>query len=142
MEYDLPIPHADPLADLHDEGNGVVALRSARASYANGALDDALDHLTKAKQSGVPAEADPYWYALSGAVAFADSRTEEAIAMLREGWSKYPDVAALPALLGATMRRSGDDAGAATTLLAALAGDDPDHSLGHWRQTLGRMLSQ
>lgn len=134
-------PTADPFAGLYDEGNGVPALRLAAAELRAGSAARAREHVRNARMAGVPADAAPHAAVLEGLALVAADEAALAVDVLEAAWAEHPDVAALPAALGAARRALGEHETASRVLLAAVATDDPDGTLAAWRPLLARLVS-
>ena len=132
----------DPLdAHLDLDHDGVASLRAAvdllDAGDATGACEAALS----ARATGVPAELVPYLAVVDGVAAILAGDAPRAQVVVGDAWRTHPDVAALPAVLGAARMLSGDAASAAHSMYAALVSDDPDHSLAVHRRRLTMLLA-
>lgn len=124
---------ADPLTAVPAQHPAAGELQLARGSIDREDWTAAARHLDRAKQLGVPAETAPH-LAVGRAIALACSgRNTDAERIARAAWSEYPDVAALPAIMGIAADPSSETA---LCLVAALASGDPDHSLLIWAEPL------
>lgn len=113
---------------------------------AAGALDAgdpavAIEHAQQARRIGVPAELVPHRALLEGVALVLAGRAEEAVEVLGQAWGAHPDVAALPAALGAARIVAADATSAAHSMYAALVSDDPDRSLAIHRRRLTLLLA-
>lgn len=134
-----PAGRGTPFDALHDEDNGVPHLRRAWRCLLDGDGEAALAELVGARRLGEPTEAQPHARVLEGLALVHAGQLDEAATVLRDSWREYPDVCALPAALGAALRRSGHHDVAAQVLHAALLTEDPDGSLAVWRPLLSRV---
>lgn len=128
---------------LVDEHVGVAALCAAWEllhSADDRRFDGALTELDRAAAHGIPAALEPHARAARGVTLIHLNRADQAIELLRTSWREYPDVAVLPALLGAALHVCGQHADAARTLFAAALEPDPDESLQIWRTLLTQLL--
>lgn len=134
-------PPTDPFADpaLLDHA-GVIQLREARTLVLDGNALAALDALTLAHHAGVPAELMPHARVIEAAALILADRPPAAITLALDAWRNYPDVAALPAVLGSAHLANGDAKSAAHTMHAALVSEDPDRSLSLHRAVLERLF--
>jgi hypothetical protein len=136
--YSLPrdlLDFADP------EHPGVQQLRDAVRSLDAGDIDAAITSAAEAKRIGLPAELVPYRAIVQGIALTRSGDAASATTILTETWSAHPDVAALPAALGAAQASSGELASAAQSMFAAIVSDDPDHSLPMHRRRLTPLLA-
>lgn len=133
----------DPLdAYLDLDHAGVAALRAAGDLLDAGDLSGAAEAVLTARRCGVPAELAPWVAVVDGVTAMLAGDPERAQVVLGDAWREHPDVAALPAALGAARVRSGDAEAAARAMFAALVSDDPDRSLAVHRRRLTMLLPQ
>jgi hypothetical protein len=134
-------PPADPLADpAYDDHAGAGHLRRAGAALDAGDLDAALEQAAAARRVGVPAELGPHLAIIEGLARVRAREPRAAVEGLVAAWREYPDVAALPAVLGVARTTAGDTDGAARVLFSALLADDPDHTLVIHRRRLTALL--
>ncbi|MCW2971918.1 MAG: hypothetical protein JWN72_191 [Thermoleophilia bacterium] len=131
-------PFADPTLLQHP---GVIHLRGARDMVRASIPNSALDVLAEAHHAGVPAELMPHARVLEAAALVLAGRPADAIAVATDAWRDYPDVAALPAVLGSAHLAAGDTASAAHTMHAALISEDPDRSLALHRAVLVQLFT-
>ena len=136
--YSLP---RDLLDFADGEHPGVQQLREAVRALDGGNVTSAVDAATEAKRIGVPAELVPYRAIVQGIALTRAGLVDTALGVLTEAWSSHPDVAALPAALGAAQAASGDMHAAAQSMFAAIVSDDPDHSLQMHRRRLTPLLA-
>ena len=130
------------LLDFADRDHpGVTCLRIAVRSLDAGDVEAAVEAAADAKRIGVPAELVPYRAIVQGIALTRAGRAEDAGLVLTDAWSSHPDVAALPAALGAAQAALGDHVAGARSMFAAIVSDDPDHSLPMHRRRLTPLLS-
>ena len=131
----------DPLA-AHDDGHhaGVALLRDAAEALDAGQAEIAAALAQRARAIGVPAELAPYLAVVGGTSLLLARRIDDARGWLEQAWSEHPDVAALPAVLGAVHQAAGHSGDASRTMFAALVSDDPDGSLATHRRRLTQLL--
>jgi hypothetical protein len=136
--YSLPrdlLDFADP------EHPGVHQLRAAVRALDAGEVQAAVDAATEARRIGVPAELVPYRAIVQGIALVRAGDPGAAATVLTDAWSSHPDVAALPAALGAAQAASGEAAAGVQSMFAAIVSDDPDHSLPMHRRRLTPLLA-
>lgn len=133
----------DPLEDPHHaEHAGVQLLREARTQLRAGRPADAVELAARAAAGGLPAEAAPHGCAIRAVALMLCERAEEAAALLRPCWRDHPDVAVLPALLGASLLLQGSPDAAAAAMFAGFLCDDPDASLELHRPLLALLFER
>jgi hypothetical protein len=131
----------DPLRDpLNDEHAGVLRLRAAAHALDHGDAVDAVTCAADARRIGVPAELVPYLAVVDGIARVLAGDPAGACTVLADAWASHPDVAALPAALGAARIAAEDATSAAHSMYAALVSDDPDRSLAIHRRRLTLLL--
>ena len=130
----------DPFAVADASMPGVVSVLEARDAARRGDYPAALAALSLARAGGVPVELVPHARILEGAALVLDGNHDAALSLLTDAWREHPDVAMLPAALGAAQYASGNAAASARSLFAALASEDPDGSLVVHRQLLTQLL--
>jgi hypothetical protein len=134
-------PPLDPLdAHLALDHPGVAALRAAADLLDAGDPVAAAEAAVQARSCGVPAELAPYLAVVDAVAAILAGDPSRAQVVAGDAWRAHPDVAALPAVLGAARIASGLGADAAHSMFAALVGDDPDRSLAVHRRRLTMLL--
>jgi hypothetical protein len=149
---DAAAPEPDPLAwaagpvDPLDEHlaldhAGVAALRAAADLLDAGDPAGACEAALLARGIGVPAELAPYLAIVDGVAAILCGDATRAQVVVGDAWRAHPDVAALPAVLGAARLADQDAASAAHSMYAALVSDDPDRSLAVHRRRLTLLLT-
>lgn len=121
---------------------GAAAARDARTAFDAGDHRAALELLGTAARAGIPAELRPHAALLRGLALLAIEDLDGAREALRVAWSEHPDVAVLPATLGAVEAIAGDGAAGSLTLFAALVSDDPDRSIELHRRRLTPLLAR
>jgi hypothetical protein len=132
----------DPLDDhLQLDHDGVVQLRAAADLLDAGDAAGAVAAAARARGRGVPAELGPYLATVDGIASALDGDREYAARVLADAWANHPDVAVLPAALGAVRLLTGDATDAALVQLAALVSDDPDRSLELHRRRLTQLYA-
>ncbi len=132
----------DPLDEhLELDHDGVASLRAAVDLLDAGDAAGANEAALRARASGVPAELVPYLALVDGVAAILAGDAPRAQVVLGDAWRTHPDVAALPAALGAARLLSGDATSAAHSMYAALVSDDPDRSLALHRRRLTMLLA-
>lgn len=136
--YSLP---RDLLDFADGEHPGVQRLRAAVRALDAGDVSGAVEAATEARRIGVPAELVPYRAIVQGIALARTGDATTAAMVLTDAWSSHPDVAALPAALGAAQAAAGDMSAAAQSMFAALVSDDPDHSLPMHRRRLTPLLA-
>jgi len=137
--FDRPL---DPLdQQFASPAPGVAPLVAARDLLRAGKPAAASEAASDARRIGIPAELVPGARAIECGALLGVGQPGRALEVPREAWAAHPDVAILPALIGVAQHRLGDCAGAARTFHAALASDDPDHSLAIHRWLLSRLLN-
>jgi hypothetical protein len=134
-------PAPDPLdRHLDADHHGVACLRAAvdllDANDSRGALAACRD----ARGHGVPSELVPYLALVQGVAALLLGDVRDGIELAGDAWRDHPDVAALPAVLGAGQLLAGESDAAARTMFAALVTDDADRSLEVHRRRLTQLL--
>lgn len=132
----------EKLRNVHDSHNGVDDLRAAVEAVDQESFDKAVMLLDSARKKGLPVEAEPWMHICLGLAMIGSGDSVHAIPQLAGGWHKFPDVAALPALIGIARFHEGFHRESSRMLLAALATDDPEDSLGAIKPFLGRMVSR
>lgn len=144
-----PDPHAwaagpvDPLDEhLTLDHTGVASLRAAADLLDAGDPVGACEAAVRARAHGVPVELVPYLAIVDGVAAILSGDAARAQVVVGDAWRSHPDVAALPAVLGAARLVTGEDAAsAAHSMYAALVSDDPDRSLAVHRRRLTMLLA-
>jgi hypothetical protein len=137
-------PYSMPrdLLDFADgEHRGVQQLRTAVRALDAGDVEAAVAAADEARRVGDPAALVPERAIEQGSALVRSVDHEAAARILTDAWSSHPDVAGLPAALGAAQAASGDQAAAASSLFAAIVSDDPDHSLQMHRRRLTPLLA-
>ena len=142
---ELDHPHAfgaprDPLELADGEHPGVASLRAAVLALEGGDIAAALEAADATRRAGVPAELVPHRALVHGVALVLDGDPAAAATLLGDAWSAHPDVAALPAALGAARTAAGDAHAGAQAMFAALVSDDPDGSLAIHRRRLTLLL--
>lgn len=136
-------PARDPIdAHLELDHGGIAALRAAGDLLEAGDPAGASEAILAARRHGVPAELAPWVAVVDGVAAMLAGEPERAQVVLGDAWRDHPDVAALPAALGAARLRAGDAPAAARAMYAALVSDDPDRSLAVHRRRLTMLLPE
>lgn len=136
-------PVRDPIdAHLGLDHGGIAALRAAGDLLDAGDAAGASEAVIAARHHGVPAELAPWMAIVDGVAAMLAGEPERAQVVLGDAWRDHPDVAALPAALGAARLRTGDAPAAARAMYAALVSDDPDRSLAVHRRRLTMLLPE
>lgn len=134
-------PAPDPLdAHLDLDHAGVARLRAAVDLLDAGDVAGSVEAALQARAHGVPAELVPYLAIVDGVAAVLAGDAPRAEVVLGDAWRAHPDVAALPAALGAARLLAGDATSAAHSMYAALVSDDPDRSLAVHRRRLTMLL--
>lgn len=134
---------ADPFTDaIHGASQGTPHARAAAQALDAGDPESAVEHALAATRVGVPAELVPHLATVHGIALQLLDRDEDALDLLGDAWRSHPDVASLPAALGAARSATGDSASAAHVMYAALVSDDPDESLRVHRRRLTHLLSR
>ena len=135
-------PAGDPL-DQHLDADhaGVACLRAAADLLESGDARGALAACRDARTYGVPSELAPYLAVVHAVTALLMGDVQDSITLAGDSWSNHPDVAALPAVLGAGQLLAGDAAASARTMFAALLTDDADRSLEVHRRRLTQLLA-
>lgn len=140
-EFDHFATPRDPLEDhLGLDHDGIASLRAAADLLDAGDAASAVEAALRARAVGVPAELAPYLAVVDGIAAILAGDAGRAEVVLGDAWRSHPDVAALPAVLGAARAVDGSPADAVHSLFAALVGDDPDRSLAIHRRRLTMLL--
>lgn len=135
-----PTALPDLFAELPDAPNsGAALLRDALGLLDRGELQGAADLIEQAQARGLPAELIPHAAVARGAALLQLGRGGDAATLLEEAWRRFPDVAAIAALLGAAWFTTERPVDAARAFFAALAGDDPDRTLERYRPLIGAL---
>ncbi len=138
----MQAPPPDPLdSHLDLDHSGVASLRAAADLLAGGDAAGAAQAALTARAHGVPAELAPYLAVVDSVAAILDDDAARAQVVAGDAWRSHPDVAALPAVLGAARLAAGDATSAAHSMYAALVSDDPDRSLAVHRRRLTMLLA-
>ncbi|MBC7644172.1 MAG: hypothetical protein H7123_03530 [Thermoleophilia bacterium] len=132
-------PH-DPFASSDASLPGVVAVLEARDAARRADHGAALASLARARAGGIPVELLPHARIIEGTALTLTGDYPAAVLLLTDTWRDHPDIAMLPAALGAAQFASGDTKGSARSLFAALASEDPDGSLVVHRPLLTQLL--
>jgi len=106
-------PH-DPFASSDASQPGVVCVLEARDAARRGDHTSALVSLARARAGGIPVELIPHARILEGAALTLTGDPSAAVAVLTDAWRDHPDIAMLPATLGAAQFASGDATGLGT----------------------------
>ncbi|MCW2950240.1 MAG: hypothetical protein JWN41_1253 [Thermoleophilia bacterium] len=135
-------PPTDPIEDPSlREHLGVIHLRGARDLARAGLGGSALAAFVEAYHAGVPSELMPHARVIETGALIIAGQPAEAVSTASSAWREYPDVAALPAVLGSAHLANDDSRSAAHTMHAALVSEDPDRSLALHRALLQQLFT-
>lgn len=130
----------DPFAAADASLPGVLAVLEARDAMRRSDHVSALASLARARAGGIPVELVPHASVLEGAALTLTGEAAAAVTLLTDAWRNHPDIAMLPAALGAAQFAAGETTASARSLFAALASEDPDASLVVHRPLLTQLL--
>ena len=135
-------PPLDPLdAAAIADHPATAELRDAREQLRLHDPAAALTAISRARTHPIPTELRAYCALVEGVAHALTGNLALARTLLEGSWNEHPDVAALPAALGATLALAGDGSDASAVLFAALVCDDPDRSLSLHRRLLTLLLA-